>query len=115
VWPTLRFLEFSPFAGLLYAIAFAYALYRFSKGRLLPIHILYFAIAVWAPLLILGYFVWYMPPRYAIGQLGYFVMCTFAGVEFLARDRGWLPDTSRLSWPKGLLLALLTLLIINPI
>jgi 4-amino-4-deoxy-L-arabinose transferase-like glycosyltransferase len=115
VWPTLRFLEYSPFAGIVYGGVFLFALCRFANGRPLPMHVLFFAMAVWAPLLILGYFAWWVPPRYAIGQVGFFLMCTVAGLAYVARERNWIADGSRLSGPKLALLAVVTTILINPI
>lgn len=115
VWPVFRFLEFAPVAGAIYFAVLAFVLLRFAKGHAMPIHVLYFALAVWAPLLILGYFAWYLPPRYAIGQIGYFLMCTFAGIAFMARQLNSVSDDARLSRVNLVLLALLTLAIVNPL
>jgi hypothetical protein len=88
VWPILRFLQYSPVAGAIYGLALLVALRHLALRKTLPIHFLYFAIAVWIPLLIIGFFAWDIPPRYAQGQLGYFLLCTFAGVAFLATELG---------------------------
>jgi hypothetical protein len=114
VWPTLRFLEFSPVAGVLYAVALLAALARFARGWSLPVHFLFFAIAVWLPLLMIGHFAWYIPPRYAQGQLGYFLLCVFAGLVFLAREWKWLGN--KMSSPRSatVALVLVTVLLVNP-
>ena len=115
VWPILRFLEYSPFAGAIYSAVLLSALTRFTRGRPLPMHFLFFAMAVWAPLLIMGYFEWYVPPRYALGQLGFFLLCAFAGFAFLARERKWISDGSRLSRPMIAVLVLVSAATINPV
>jgi len=115
VWPILRFLEYSPVAGALYGTFFLYALTVFIKGRRLPMNVLFFAMAVWAPLLILGFFAWYIPPRYAIGQLGFFLLCTFAGLVYLAHERGWMTTETQLPRQMVAALTIVSVLLINPV
>lgn len=115
IWPTLRFLEYSPFAGVVYAVALLFALARFAVGRLLPMHFLFFAMAVWVPLLIIGQFTWNAPSRYAQGQLPFFLMCTFAGLAFLVRGRDWASDGARLSLPMFAMLVVVSAVLVNPL
>jgi hypothetical protein len=115
VWPILRFLEYSPVAGAIYGIVLMFALIRFTKDKPLPMHFLFFAMAVWVPLLQLGYFRWYIPPRYSLGQLAFFLMCAFAGFAFLARKQKWIVDVSRLSRPMLAALVLVSAALINPV
>lgn len=115
IWPVLRFLEYSPVAGVMYGVAVLFMLTLFAKGRRLPVHFLFFLMAVWAPLLILGFFAWDTPPRYAQGQLGFFLLCTFAGVAYIARELAGAPDTSRMSRSTIAGLLLISAAIINPI
>ena len=115
VWPILRFLVFSPFAGVVYALVLVFAFWRFSRGNALPSHFLYFVMAVWIPLLVIGIFLWWIPPRYAQGQLGFFLMCTFAGMAYVARELKWLSADARLSAVQGVALVLLSAAMINPV
>jgi len=115
VWPTIRFLEYSPAAGVIYGAVLLLAAAVFAKGQRLPVHFLFFAMAVWAPLFGLGLFEWNVPPRYAIGQLVFFLMCVFAGLAFVFKDRGWMGDDARLSNFAKVLVAALTLAVINPV
>ena len=115
VWPILRFIYFNPFAGAIYGVVLLLTVARFTKGRSLPMHILFFAMAVWAPLLIIGYFDSYIPPRYASGQLGFFLLCTFAGMALLARELKWISTGARLSRPMIAVLALISVALINPV
>ena len=78
-------------------------------------HFLFFAISVWGPLLLLGYFRWDAPPRYAQGQLGVFLLCTFAGIAYLLRERMDVSDDSKISRPLVVMLAVVSVAIINPI
>jgi len=115
VWPILRFLEYSPFAGVIYGVFALFALSLFIKGRRLPTHFLFFMMAVWIPLLVLGYFAWNMPPRYAQGQLGLFLLCSFAGAASVGRERQWLAVNLRLPRSTIAVLMLISVAIINPI
>lgn len=115
VWPIFRFLEYSPIAGALYGLVLLYAVAVFSMGRRFPMHLLFFAMAVWAPLLILGFFAWNIPPRYAQGHIGFFLMCAFAGLAYLWSDLGRVRETSRLSHRQVAALALAAIAIINPL
>ena len=115
VWPTLRFLEFSPLGGLLYAVAAVAALLGFTRGRPMPVHFLFFALAVWLPLLMLGHFAWYIPPRYAQGQLGYFLLCVFAGLLFLARNGRWLGDQAISPGRARAVVVLASIVLVNPL
>lgn len=115
VWPILRFLGYSVAAGVLYGVALCFAFIHFGKGRPLPKHFLFFVMAVWVPLLVMGLFVWDIRPRYSEGQLGFFLLCTFAGLAFLARKGGWLSSDSRLSVPMTFVLAIASAAMINPV
>lgn len=115
IWPILRFLVYSPVSGVLYVVFAAVALFRFSRGRPLPQQFLFFMIGVWLPLLVLGYFTWYMPPRYALGQLGFFLMCTFAGVAYLLRDVTPMQGDDRMSVSALVVTAVVSVAMINPV
>lgn len=115
VWPILRFMMYSPLAGALYSLVLLSAITLFIRERRLPMHFLFFAMAVWAPLLIIGFFAWNTPPRYALGQLGFFLLCTFAGMAYIAGARQWVPDSSRLSRPAIVALVLVSAAIVNPV
>lgn len=113
-WPILRFLTYSPAAGALYVASLCVAFWHFSKGDSLPKHFLFFIVAVWGPLLIMGLVVWDIEPRYAQGQIGYFLLCTFAGLSYLARQLGWQSPGAR---PAATTVALMiaSAAMINPV
>jgi hypothetical protein len=115
VWPVLRFLEYSPGAGVLYGVALPVMLAWFIKGKRLPMHVLFFGIGVWLPLLLLGIFAWYIPARYAIGQVGYFLLCTLAGLAYVFQERGW--RNTGLNRPRyaTAALVLVVAVLVNPI
>ena len=114
VWPVLRFLVYSPVAGLIYVAALAWILLRFALGERLPVHFLYFCMAVWAPILALGFVVWNIPPRYAQGQIGYFLMCAFAGLAYLMDRPRWLRNMDR-PYPRIAILTLACIALVNPV
>jgi hypothetical protein len=115
VWPVLRLPLYSPVAGAVYCAVLLFTLTRFTRGRPMPMHILLFIMAVWVPLLIIGYFSSYIPLRYGIGQIIFLLLCTFAGVAYVAQAMRWTPADSRLPRPMTLLLALVTVALVNPI
>jgi len=86
IWPILRFGEYSPVAFGLYALVFAYGVYKLATRQRIPDHMLFFSISVWAPLVAIGFFTWYLPPRYTAGALPFFLLCCVAGLEYLARQ-----------------------------
>ena len=116
VWPILRFAEFSPIGFALYGIVILYCIRELFARRRIPDHFLFFAMAVWAPLLAIGVQTWYLPPRYTVGALPFFLLACVAGLEFLIRT--WMKDRpgtgirriAAISAP-----AILAVLIVNPI
>jgi hypothetical protein len=116
VWPMLRFAEYSPAAAGLYCVLLAYGIYRLASRERVPDHMLFFAMAVWAPLIVIGFATWYLPPRYTVGVLPYFLLCCLAGVEYLVSN--WTSFSSYLNNRKVIGVAvsvLLVILIVNPL
>ena len=112
VWPVLKFLEYSPVAGAMYGAAALLMLHNFTKGRAMPMHALYFVIGVWVPLLLLGFLAWYIPARYASGQLGIFLLCTFAGLAYILQE---MRSTGRERQMQLAATTLAVVLLVNPI
>ncbi len=115
VWPILRFLSYSPAAGALYVAVLGVAFWHFSKGQALRKHFLFFVMAVWVPLLVMGLFRWDIAPRYAQGQIGYFLLCAFAGLAFLARQLGWWSPGTRPPVGVSIALVIASAAMINPV
>lgn len=115
VWPILRVIEYSPFAGVLYVIALVFAIFQFAGGRRIPTHFLFFVMAVWVPLLVMGLFVWDVPARYTIGHISFFILCVFAGIAFVCRQKQWIRTGTRMAPSTSLLIALISVGIINPV
>jgi hypothetical protein len=115
VWPTLQLLTFSPVAGVIYAVFLLFVLTRFTRGQPLPIHVLYFVIAVWAPLLMIGYTAWNVPPRYTLGHLPGLLLGTLAGLAYLARAGDPLRQTQSGTFREVAVPAIAAIVLINPI
>ncbi len=60
-----------------------------ARGTRLPVHFLFFAIAVWAPLFAIGLVRWNVAERYTIGALPFFLLALVAGVAYLLQSTGW--------------------------
>jgi hypothetical protein len=88
VWPTIRFLGFSPAGAVILALALAVALYEFANNRRVPLYFAFFAISVWVALFGIGAFKWYTATRYTLGPLPFFLLAVFAGVSYLVRIIG---------------------------
>jgi hypothetical protein len=97
VWPTLRFSEYSQVAFGLYVVVLAYGAYKLATRHRIPDHLLFFAISVWAPLVAIGFQTWYLPPRYTVGMLPFFLLCFVAGLEYLSRQ-SWLTSRVGTRW-----------------
>ena len=88
VWPALTFIELAPLAAPIYGLAVLFALVRLTRKQPIPVHFLFFAIGVWAPLVLIGLVAWYVPTRYVEGSLAYYLLCVFAGAAFLVAELG---------------------------
>jgi hypothetical protein len=89
IWPVLRFVEFSPMGIAVFAAPVAFALHQLCQGRRIPVHFLFFAIAVWAQLLAIGLMRWNVAERYTLGTLPFFLLGVVAGVVYLIGSTGW--------------------------
>lgn len=114
ILPLLRFMESTGVTPVLFLAVSLYFLTRFATCRPLPVHFLFFAVAVWAPLFLMGYFGKYIETNYASGQLGAFLLCTFAAIASLTTERNWAIDRDRLSRPMVAILVVITAVVIDP-
>jgi hypothetical protein len=85
IWPTIRFIGFSPAGSLILAIAVAVAVLSLARNERIPVHFLFSGIAVWLALFAIGLFRWYTATRYTLGPLPFFLLAVFAGITFIAR------------------------------
>jgi hypothetical protein len=114
IWPVLRFIELAPLAAPIYGLIFLLALVRLTKGQPIPVHFLFFAIAVWAPLVLIGVVAWNVEPRYTEGALAYYLLCIFAGAAFLVAELGAKRFDGFARHAPTAALALMAAAIVNP-
>jgi len=87
VWPTLRLTEYSPGATLIVAIGLARAVWQLARGRRIPDYWLFFLLAAWAPLLLLGLFSWDVETRYTEFAILPILICAFALFQGIGSGR----------------------------
>jgi hypothetical protein len=114
VWPMLRFAEFSPLGIAVLAAPIAFAVYRLGQGQRIPMHFLFFAIAVWAQLFAIGLMRWYVAERYTIGALPFFLLGVVAAVVYLVEKTRWGTKLRQQSMAMAAAVVLLVAVIINP-
>jgi hypothetical protein len=114
VWPLLTIGEYSVFAVLLVAAAVALALWRLSRGKAVPDHLLFVAIGVWVPLMLIGMFMWYIPVRYAAGQSLPLLVGAFASCQWMLGMLQSRIRSSAAGWQTAAAAALACVLVVNP-
>jgi hypothetical protein len=115
VWPTLRFAEYSLIGFPLYSIPFVFAVIALVRRQSIPDHFLYFGIAVWAQLFAIGFFRWYVPPRYVMGALPFALLCYVAGFLYLSTIAPRIRIFVRRPLGAWLASAALVVLAVNPL
>ena len=113
IWPYLRFAEYFPAAITLYTILLVYAGTKLVKGFKIPDHYLFFVVSVWVPLLMIGFFKWYIPPRYTIGLVPFFVVACLAALRYLIIDCKPLMSILEAKWSSFLFVPFLIVVFIN--
>jgi len=118
VWPYLRIAEFSETVALLAAAALLWSLWRLMKRRRVPDYALLGLLGLWIPMFTIGFYVWNLPPRYAVASLLPMMLCGYA---FAQKVGEWLQ--AKLPVAGGPLgngaqitaAVLTTVLVVNPI
>ena len=87
-WPYLIFARFAPLAVAAYGVFLIFQLIRFANGRELPDHVLFFLVAVFAPLFMIGFFGGYIASRYLVGFLPFFVLAAIAAAQVVIGSSG---------------------------
>jgi urea transporter len=64
IWQYVRAGEYSWVAAAIVALGLARALWQVANRRTIPDYWLFFLLVGWVPLLAMGMFGWYFPPRY---------------------------------------------------
>lgn len=89
VWPIFAIAEFSPVAAVLAGAGLAAGLWRMAHRRSVPDHWLLLVLAVWIPILMIGFMRWTIPPRYAEAQILPLLIGAFATAQWAVQ---WLVD-----------------------
>jgi 4-amino-4-deoxy-L-arabinose transferase-like glycosyltransferase len=114
IWPYLQVARYSPVAMLLVGAALGAGLWRIAHGRRVRDDVLFAVLGVVVPLFVLGFFGWYIPPRYGEFALLPMVLCALAAAQALAAGR---PSTSpvRALLPTPVMAGLAAVLLVNPL
>ncbi|MGH8220971.1 MAG: ArnT family glycosyltransferase [Steroidobacteraceae bacterium] len=83
VWPFFAIAEYSRITALAVAAGVALAIVRLARRQVIPEFVLFLALGVWIPLLMIGLFEWNIPPRYAAAQIFPLLLGGFAAAQWL--------------------------------
>ena len=81
IWPCLQVADYSPVAMLLVLAGLAVALWRLSRGGKVDDDSLFAMLGIFVPLFVIGFFGWYIPPRYAEFALLPLLVCAMASAQ----------------------------------
>jgi hypothetical protein len=114
IWPTLRFMGFSPAGVALLAVTLAYAAFQLARARRIPVHYLFFAIAAWSPLFAMGLIRWNVAERYTMGGLPFFLIAVVAGIMYLLKSTEWVSRLRQRPAAAATVATVLVAAIVNP-
>jgi hypothetical protein len=83
VWPYIRVSDYSVVALVVCAVGVAVGLWRLARRQRLPDFWLLFILWGWLPLLLVGSFVWFPPPRYTVVTLLPMLLVAIATLQWL--------------------------------
>jgi hypothetical protein len=89
IWPVLRFADFSPIGIAVLVVSLAFVVHRLIQGHRIPVHYLFFAMAVWVPLFAIGLLKWNVAERYTMGALPFFLLALVASVMYVMANWSW--------------------------
>jgi len=107
IWPYLQVAAYSPVAMLLVVAGIGVGLWQLAGGRKMGDEVLFAILAIVVPLFGIGFFGWYIPPRYGEFALLPMLLCALAFSQQLSRS---------VSGPLGVgLAALIAIVMVNPV
>jgi len=117
--PNIRpMLRFATGVGVLgvaaYTLVMLFALTRVARKIRIPDHFLFGLMAIWAPLLTIGFFGTYIALRYTLVALPYFLLCLTAGVAFLSSRAAVMRRLADSSRAQAGIAAALVVLAVSP-
>jgi hypothetical protein len=110
----LRIAEFSEVVALLAAAALLWALWCLAQRRRVPDYALLGLLGVAIPMFTIGFYVWNLPPRYAVASLLPMMLCGFA---FAQKGAEWLQTKLAFGGVGGQIAAaaITATLVVNPV
>jgi uncharacterized membrane protein len=114
IWSFLRAVGYSLFAWLIVSLAMLQALFRLAQRRRILDYWLFFILAVWLPLFVLGLFAWDVEPRYTQFALLPLLLCAFAASQGASAVFTRRSSPVRARTVQAVLAAIATILVVNP-
>lgn len=116
VWPFIAIGGYSAVAMLAVVAALAWGLWLLSQRKPVPDHLLLTILGLWAPLLMIGWIKWNIPPRYAAAQIMPMLVAAFAALQWVGQ---WIARRSSAAAPApawaAVAAAVAAALVVNPI
>jgi hypothetical protein len=116
VWPFIAISGYSAVAMLAVVAALAWGLWLLSQRKPVPDHLLLTILGLWAPLLMIGWIKWNIPPRYAAAQIMPMLVAAFAALQWVGQ---WIARRSSAAAPApawaAAAAAVAAALVVNPI
>lgn len=114
LWPYIRFSSYFPIGAIIYLLVLIHAAFRLAKRCNVPHHFLFFLLAVWIPLFLIGFIKWDVLPRYTYGQVTFFILSCIAGVYTVSKHYG-LTMEEKYHRYKYLIYPVLIIAFVNPL
>jgi hypothetical protein len=114
VWPYLQLADFSPIAMALTVAALTVGLWQLARGGRMRDDVLFALLGIFVPLFAMGFFGWYIPPRYGEFALLPMLICALAAAQRYVLTR---PASNFLhgAVPGAIVVALTAVVIVGPI
>jgi 4-amino-4-deoxy-L-arabinose transferase-like glycosyltransferase len=113
VWPYVRVADYSIVALVLCIVGIAVALWQLCKWRRIPDFWLLFVLWAWVPLILVGFFDWFPPPRYTTVALLPVLLTSVAVLQWLMSGATPAAGT-RSSSLSAIAAVLATVAVVNP-
>jgi dolichyl-phosphate-mannose-protein mannosyltransferase len=115
IWTFLQLATYSPIAAITAALGCAVALWRMSAGKAISDAWLFFALGLWLPLLLLGFFDWFVAVRYTDFALLPLLICALVFLQTLLEGVQWRRLPSRVSVAPALVAGIAGVAMVNPL
>ncbi|MGH8260091.1 MAG: ArnT family glycosyltransferase, partial [Steroidobacteraceae bacterium] len=85
IWPYFAMAHDSLIAAAALAVGIAWGCWQLAHGRCIPDFLLFAVLGVWMPLLLIGVFMWSIPPRYVAAESFPMLLGAFAALQWIVR------------------------------